>query len=56
MKKRFATYYMDVLTAANELYLDGGESLLSLVWRSLISSGATFRQDMPGWQHRLARR
>ena len=27
-EKRFATHYMDVLVAANELYLEGGESLL----------------------------
>jgi tetratricopeptide (TPR) repeat protein len=27
-KKRFATHYRDVLTVANELYLEGGESLL----------------------------
>ena len=47
-QKRFATHYRDVLDLVNELYLEGGESLMHGLALFDLEWGATFRQGMLG--------
>jgi hypothetical protein len=53
-QKRFATHYKNVLAAADELYMEGGEWLLRGLAFFDVEWG-NIKRDMPGWQHRPIR-